>query len=183
MIGQPRHILILAAQRPGIVNALAQAAGVSHKCLMPMHGRPLIEHVLSTVEAMTQFERITVSIDAPDVLDAVPLVQSLKDAGRLTAVKSGQSLFESVAGALKQDEDFPVVITTADNVLLTPDMLRHFCEALPNTDVGVAMTRKEVLLGVYPDGQRRFHRFADGEWSNCNLYALMTPKALSAAEF
>ena len=45
------------------------------------------------------------------------------------------------------------------------------------------MCQKETLLAKYPDGQRRFHRFADGEWSNCNLYALMTPEALAAAEF
>lgn len=177
------HFLILAAQRAGTVNPLAEAAGVSHKCIMPMHDRPLIEHVLSTLEAMPEAKRITVSIDAPDALSNVPLVQKLIAENRLEIVKAGQTLFDSIAGALAQPEDFPAIITTADNVLLTEDMLRHFMPALAGSDVGVAMCQKDVLLAKYPDGQRRFHRFADGEWSNCNLYALMTPTALTAAEF
>ena len=177
------HFLILAAQRAGTVNALAEAASVSHKCIMPMQSRPLIEHVLSTLEAMPEAARITVSIDAPDALTGVPLVESLIAAGRLSIKQSGATLFDSIASALPEPEDFPVVITTADNVLLTEDMLRHFIPNLADIDVGVAMCQKEVLLAKYPDGQRRFHKFADGEWSNCNLYALTTPAALSAAEF
>lgn len=177
------HFLILAAQRKGTVNALAQAAGVSHKCIMPMQARPLIEHVLSTLQTMPEAKRITVSIDMPDALKGVPLVEQLIDEGRLKIVQSGETLFDSIADALPSADDFPVVITTADNVLLTADMLRHFMPHLKDTDVGVAMCQKEVLLAKYPDGQRRFHRFADGEWSNCNLYALTKPEALSAAEF
>ena len=177
------HFLILAAQRVGTVNALAEAAGVSHKCIMPMQSRPLIEHVLSTLQHMPEAKRITVSIDDPDALKGVPLVDLLIDEGRLAIVQSGETLFDSIADALPTANDFPVVITTADNVLLTEDMLRHFIPHLADTDVGVAMCQKEVLLAKYPDGQRRFHRFADGEWSNCNLYALTTPEALAAAEF
>lgn len=177
------HFLILAAQRKGVVNALADAAGVSHKCIMPMQSRPLIEHVLSTLEAMPDAERITVAIDDQDALKGVALVESLIAEGRLKIIQSGDTLFDSIAMALPKPEDFPVVITTADNVLLTEDMLRHFIPNLAGIDVGIAMCQKDVLLAKYPDGQRRFHRFADGEWSNCNLYALTTPAALSAAEF
>jgi len=177
------HFLILAAQRKGVANALAEAAGVSHKCIMPMQDRPLIEHVLSTLENMPEVTRITVSIDTPSALSSVPLVEKLVGDGRLKIVQSGDTLFDSIEAALPMSEDFPVVITTADNALLTEDMLRHFIPRLHGNDVGVAMCQKDVLLAKYPDGQRRFHRFADGEWSNCNLYALVTPKALSAAEF
>ena len=177
------HFLILAAQRKGTRNALAQAAGVSHKCVMPMQARPLIEHVLSTLDTMPDATCITVSIDRPDALIKVPLVQKLMAENRLRIAQSGDTLFDSIERALPTPDDFPVVITTADNVLLTENMLRHFIANLSDNDVGVAMCQKETLLAKYPDGQRRFHRFADGEWSNCNLYALMTPEALAAAEF
>lgn len=183
MLETTTHFLILAAQRAGTVNALAEAAGVSHKCIMPMQSRPLIEHVLSTLEGMPEAKRITVSIDTPDALKGVPLIEKLIAEGRLNIMQSGDTLFDSIAQALPDPDDFPVVITTADNVLLTQDMLRHFIPNLEGVDVGVAMCQKEVLLAKYPDGQRRFHRFADGEWSNCNLYALTTPQALAAAEF
>jgi len=177
-----RHVLILAAQRPGKINELAEAAGVSHKCIMPMHGRPLIEHVLSTLDTYPVAENISVSIDDPAALHGVPLVEKLRSEGRLKVVQSGASLFDSIASALDGPDKFPAVITTADNVLLTQSMLDHFCTHLDGSDAAIAMTKKDVLLATYPDGQRRFHRFADGEWSNCNLYALMTPRALKAAE-
>ena len=182
MTSAVNHFLVLAAQRPGKINELAAAAGVSHKCIMPMQGRPLIEHVLSTLDSLPAATRITVSIDDPSALDDVPLVEKLKADGRLTVVQSGPSLFDSVAMALETPDRFPAVITTADNVLVTAEMLNHFAARLDEADAVIAMTRKEVLLAKYPDGQRRFHKFADGEWSNCNLYALMTPQALNAAE-
>ena len=38
-------VLVLAAQRAGVVNPLAERAGVSHKCIVPICGKPLIVHV------------------------------------------------------------------------------------------------------------------------------------------
>ncbi len=177
------HTVVLAAQRPGIVNPLAAAAGVSHKCLIPMAGRALIEHVLLALQQSPEVDHITVSIDQPETLDQVPLVNQLREAGRLSVIRSSDNLFASVALALTREEHFPSIITTADNVLLRAEMLQHFTGQLlaEGTDAGIAMTRKQVLLDKYPDGQRRFHRFADGEWSNCNLYALMSPAALRGA--
>lgn len=177
------HYLVLAAQRRGVVNELAERAGVSHKCLMPMQGRPLIEHVLQTLHDMPEASRITISIDAPEVLRDLPLIQALEAEGRLSIIDAGATLFDSIEAALPYAEAFPVIITTADNVLITSDMFRHFADGLGGLDTGIAMIRKEVLLEKYPEGQKRFHRFADGEFSNCNLYALLTPQALASAEF
>ena len=49
MPASPVTIIVLAGQRAGVVNSLAARAGVSHKCLAPIRGRPLIAHVLDTV--------------------------------------------------------------------------------------------------------------------------------------
>ena len=48
MSDRPTIVIILAAQRAGVVNPLAERAGVSHKCLAPIYGKPLIEWVLDT---------------------------------------------------------------------------------------------------------------------------------------
>ena len=175
------HFVIMAAQRKGVVNPLAENAGVSHKCLIEMSGKPLIEHVARAVSDSGLASKISVSIEEPSALDGVAYVNGLKDGGLLRIVPSGDNLFESVAGALSGPEDFPAIITTADNVLLTPEMLRHFCKSAPDYDAALAMIDKETLLAKYPDGQRNFHKFRDGEFSNCNLYAITSPEALSAA--
>ena len=176
------HFVIMAAQRKGVVNPLAESAGVSHKCLIEMSGKTLIEHVTRAVAESRLASKISVSIEKPAALDGVAYLNSLKDSGFLRIVPSGDNLFESVAGALSAPEDFPAIITTADNVLLTTNMLNHFCRSAPNYDAALAMIDKETLLAKYPDGQRNFHKFKDGEFSNCNLYALTSPEALRAAK-
>lgn len=38
------------------------------------------------------------------------------------------------------------------------------------------------MLAAHPEGQRRFYRFSDDAYSNCNLYALRGPEAMRVAE-
>ena len=45
----------------------------------------------------------------------------------------------------------------------------------------LALARKEDVLSAHPQGQRRFYRFRDGEFSNCNLYGL-SQRGLTLAE-
>lgn len=182
MTDQKFHVVIMAAQRTGIVNPLAEAAGVSHKCLIEMSGKSLIEHVTTAITASGLAAKISVCIEDASVLDSVAYVKGLRDSGFLHVVPSKDNLFDSVSAALKHDDDFPAIVTTADNVLLTPEMLKHFAEGALAYDAALGLIQKEVLLAKYPDGQRNFHKFKDAEYSNCNLYALITPKSLAAAE-
>src|SRR3546814_12494619 len=49
-------------------------------------------------------------------------------------------------------------------------------------DAGVALARREDVLAVHPEGQRRFYEFSDVAVSNCNAYWVGHPGALKAAE-
>jgi hypothetical protein len=168
------HAVVMAAQRVGIVNELAVDAGVSHKCLIEMVGKKLIEHVLECLDASPDIGSISVVIDQTSVLDQVDGFQRLKASGKARAIEAKQDLFASFLAAAEDESRFPALVTTADNVLLTPEMVAHFCKEIieSGSDVAVALTPKQTLIAKYPDGQRRFHRFADGEYSNCNLYAV-----------
>ena len=176
------HFVVMAAQRKGVTNPLAEAAGVSHKCLMPLAGKSLIEHTVSAIAASKEVGKISVSIEDETVLQSIPLLRELISEERLRIIPSQDNLYESVREALAKEADFPAVITTADNVLLTPEMIAHFCSNAGNHDGAVGLVRKELLLAKYPDGQRRFHKFRDGEVSNCNIYGIFTPRALEAAQ-
>lgn len=169
------HAVVMAAQRVGVVNELAADAGVSHKCLIEMGGKKLVEHVLDCLDASPEIEKVTVSIDQLEVLDGVAAYERMKASGKARAVLSGADLYSSFRAAVDGEGLLPALVTTADNVLLLPSMVAHFCSEIDKTDArsAIAMTEKKVLLDVYPDGQRRFHKFADNEYSNCNLYAIM----------
>ncbi|WP_262693833.1 nucleotidyltransferase family protein [Kordiimonas aquimaris] len=177
------HAVVMAAQRPGIVNELAAEAGVSHKCLIEIAGKKLVEHVLDNLDRASEIKQITVVIDNIAVLGDVPAFVRLQQAGKARAIEARTDLFSSYLAAIEGDGMFPTLVTTADNVLLSPEMIAHFCTEIGNSgcDAAIALTPKEILLAKYPDGQRRFHEFADGEYSNCNLYALTSERVVNAA--
>ena len=172
--------LVLAAQRNGVPGALADRFGVSHKCLVPFGGRPLIEHVLEPLSRAAVVREIIVSIEAPEVLADNRLVAGLMRDGRLRVVRSMDTLTGSVVAAAAGSQ-FPMLITTADNVLFTEDALATMIEGAGDADVAAAFARKDAVLAAHPEAQRRFYEFADDGYSNCNCYWIGSAKALQAA--
>ena len=177
------NILVLAGQRLGKVDPLAAAHGQEHKCLVPMLGRPIIAYVLDAVDAAFPTAPLTISINDPAALDGHPEVQRFRDAGRLTVVASKSNLLDSVLAAAEQ-VDYPLLMTTGDNVLVTPEAYRKFhASALEQqADAAAMMARKQDVQAEHPQGQSRFWKFRDGEFSNCNTFWMRDREALAAAE-
>jgi GTP:adenosylcobinamide-phosphate guanylyltransferase len=175
-------ILILAGRRPGAVDALAEVYGVGDKCLVPVAGRPMIAHVLESA-ADSCARQVFVSTHHAALLAELgdPVVDLLGD--RLIVVPAADNLADSVL-AVAGIASFPLLVTTADNCLLTPATIAEIeAEAMRlGADAGVALARREDVLAVHPDGQRRFYEFSDVAVSNCNAYWIGHPNALRAAE-
>ena len=172
-------IIILAAQRNGTLDPLAAEAGVTHKCLVPIAGLPLLAHVLSALGEVGDIDSIRISVEdgAADRLRPVAALTGLP----ITFVTAADNIADSVYRAA-EGASGPVIVTTADNVLLTPAAVRQVMDKLAaGTDTVVALARKEAVLAAHPQGQRRFYRFRDDEYSNCNLYGL-SRKGLKLAE-
>jgi len=172
-------IIVLAAQRGGLLDPLAAEAGVTHKCLVPIGGRPLLTHVLDALarSAGSGAVRISVEAGAEEKLRTIAAGSGLNLAFVAAADNIADSVYAAAAGAAG-----PVVITTADNVLLTPDAVRQVMDRLAQgDDTVVALARKEAVLAAHPQGQRRFYKLRDGEFSNCNLYGL-SRRGLGLAE-
>lgn len=71
------RVIVLAAQRKGVIDPLAIRFGVSHKCLIPLHKEMLIEHVMKTLTSHPDVGTVAVSIE-PEVFDEVAtLLQGL----------------------------------------------------------------------------------------------------------
>lgn len=170
--------IVLAGKRDGRLDPLAANAGVSHKCLVPVAGKPMLLHVLEALDASPGVARIVVSIDAPEIL--VPLIRHL-GSGRITVERSAPNLVDSVIGAADASTP-PFLVTTADNVNLTPASVAEILASSQGADAAVAFARRERVIAAHPDGQRRFYRFRCGEYSNCNTYVIGSREALKAAE-
>lgn len=176
-------IVILAGQRLGKVDPLASAHGQEHKCLVPLLGRPLIGYVLDAVDAAFPQSSIVVSINDPRALDEEPEAKPFINAGRLRTVASEKNLLESLIAAADGIE-FPLLITTGDNVLMTPEALRrlHDFAMDEGVDGSGLFARKEDVLAAHPEGQPRFWKFRDGEFSGCNTFWMRNTEAFEAAE-
>lgn len=175
-------VVILAAQRAGVVNPLAQRAGVSHKCLAPICGRPLIAHVLDAVTAAQGIGAIRISIEREAFAELDVVLAPWRAAGaRIDLVESRPGIADSVTAAV-EGLDWPVLITTADNVLLNQAGINATVAAMGEADAVAALATEESIKAAHPDGQRKFYQFRDGGWSNCNLYGLASARALRAAE-
>lgn len=175
--------LVLAGRRDGSIDPLAAAHGVADKCLVPVHGVPCIEHVLAALEVSADVGRIIVSINDPAILAGLPIADRLTGAGRLVAIRAEANLAESVIAAAGQ-ADYPLFITTADNVLITPESIGWLAQGAQaaQADAAAAFARKEDILAAHPEGQRRFYEFADGGYSNCNSYWIASSGVLRAVE-
>jgi GTP:adenosylcobinamide-phosphate guanylyltransferase len=174
-------VILLAGQRPGAVNALAARAGVSHKCLVPIAGKPLLAHVLDTVTAMPAVSEIRISVELEAQGDLGPLLATYRSGGvPIRLVSSQPRLIDSVIAAAGDDPG-PFLITTADNVLVTPAAAAQIRREMATVDAVAALARKEDVLAAHPAGQRGFYKFRDGEFANCNIYGLANRKTFPVA--
>ncbi|MGZ8998137.1 MAG: NTP transferase domain-containing protein [Allosphingosinicella sp.] len=173
--------LVLAASR-GNLDPLAKAGGVSHKCFIDIAGQPMLRRVVAAVMASGRIGRTIVAIEPDRIAEAKGILAELPRAETIEYVASRENIGNSVS-AVATPELLPLVITTGDNALHTPEMVRYFCDALDavKEDAAIGLTPAKYILEKYPDGNRAFHRFRDGAFSSCNIYALLTQKSIEAA--
>ena len=160
--------LILAGSRGG-EEPVATYAGVAEKALIDVAGTSMLSRV---IEALRQsgVSRIVVSASAADVL-----TEAARNGAETVAAASGPSA--STALALRQ-LGAPLLVATADHALLRPEWVSNFLDAVPaGADVAALLARRESVEAAAPGSKRTYLRFADGQWSGCNLFYLATPRA------
>ncbi len=175
--------LVLAGKRSGMLDPLAARAGVAQKAVVPIAGVPMIERVVRQVAACREIGAIRIVAHEIEEIAALPTIAALAAEGRLTFAAARHNLVDSVfSGA--EGAAFPLVITTADNCLVTPEGYSEFvagCRAA-GAEGAAGLARKEDVQAADPQGQQRFYQFRDGGYSNCNLYWIGHAGALQAAE-
>lgn len=178
----PVTVIVLAAQRSGVVNPLAARAGVSHKCLVPICERSLIEHVMETLTTLPAITAIRVVLEPEGQDEVGQVLTPFRSRGiPIELVDSDPNIVDSVLAAAK-DGAGPFVITTADNVLLTHDGFNQMREAMRQADGVIGVTTRERVWAVHRQGQRNFYEFRDAGYANCNIYGLANRKSFEAAD-
>lgn len=170
------HVVLLAGSRPG-PDPLLVGSGVSSKALLPVAGKPMLAHVLDALGKHSAIKGIMVLAQ-----DTAALSSSVQIAPDWTVPiswkTSGEGISRSIALAIEEGVPWPILVTTADNVLLTPSMIDGFLDGAIGADVAVGMVERRVLHARYPQNRRTWLKFRAGWWSGANLFWLGSAKVM-----
>lgn len=171
--------IVLAAGR-GQNDPMAKAFGVSHKCILPVNGVPMLQRVISALQQSQSIATISISIESPAIVHEA-LVKNESDT---TVIPSESSAPLSAIVAIKKHATFPVLVATADHALLTPEMIDYFCEEAERNgaDFSAGLARAEVIMKAYPQSIRTFFKFGRDRVSGCNLFAISNENGLRILE-
>lgn len=163
--------LVLAGSRPG-GDPLAAHAGVSHKALIDIAGRTMIERVVAALAAAPSVARIVICIDRPDVLAGLPGLRAPACDKPVETMPAAAGPSASVASALER-EGTPLLVVTGDHPLMQPQWIEALVVGAPrDADVAVGLSRRAAVLAAVPDTRRTWLRFSDDWYSGCNLFLM-----------
>lgn len=171
------NAIILAAGR-GPEDPMAKAYGVANKCAIPVGGMPMLARVVRALEGSGIIASILISIESRE------LATSILGAAART-IEPARSAPGSVIAAIEKSAiAFPVLVTTGDHALLTPQMIEHFCHSSQKgaADVTAGLATAETILAAYPQSIRTFFRLGPDSVSGCNLFAILNANGLRLLE-
>jgi CTP:molybdopterin cytidylyltransferase MocA len=161
--------VVLAGSRPGAPDPVAAAEGVAHKVLATVAGQTLLERVVRAL-GDAGIEAIAVSANHPAVE-----AEAERLGVALLPTANGPS--ESVGLAFARF-GAPLLVTTGDHPLLEAAWVADLVAGTPGgADVSLMLAERSRVEAAAPETRRTWLKFADGQWSGCNLFLLASPAA------
>lgn len=180
--------ILLAGDR-GPADPVAEAAGVTRKALAHVAGEPMLARAIRTLQQSGAVERILVVANSCHELKADPAVHEVAEAaadGNVEFLEGAASPATSILKILEPYSGlFPVLIATADNPLLSPEVVADFVARSGETDCDatLAVAPMAAVKKCFPGVSRTFIRLRGEGYSGCNLFCLKNEKALAAVQF
>lgn len=165
-------VLLLAGSRPG-GDPLTRSLQVDYKPLLPIAGEPMLLRPIRALLAVEKVSKLRVLTQQVERLREV-----LPDEPRLVVQRSDDTIAATLQRICADPETpYPLLVTTADHALLTPQMIEEFLAGSAGSDVAIGFVSRSTMLTRFPDAQRTWLRFGRERYSGANLFALRTPKA------
>jgi GTP:adenosylcobinamide-phosphate guanylyltransferase len=177
--------IILAGERDAR-DALRDHTGVACKALLDIDGTSMIGRVIGALEAASTVDTIHLSGPAEGCVTADAGLSGMIADGRVDWTAPGPTPSTSAHNMLgRVPASHPVLITTADHPLLTPQIVDHFCResAASGCDVVIGLAPHDLVKATFPDLKKTVLRFADGQYCGCNLFAFLTEDGRRVADF
>jgi len=178
-------VVVLAGDRQPN-DPVAMQAGVSCKALTPVSGRAMVLRVLDALEGSHEVSMPILVGPAMTAVEENAELSARFHSRKIQWMAPQATPSTSAFDALQTlPEELPVLLTTADHALLTPEMVDHFCLKARESgcDVVAGVARHELVAEAFPGSKRTVTKLNDGGYCGCNLFAFLTPQGRSAADF
>jgi GTP:adenosylcobinamide-phosphate guanylyltransferase len=179
----PFTAVVLAGDR-GPDDPLVKATGAACKALVEIDGQPMLLRVLKTLGDSSYIDHSILSGPKQEHLQTQPALDQ-QITNKLVEWHPPQSTpSTSAAYILQHVAQQPVLITTADHPLLTPEIVNHFCKGsqAQNLDVAVGLCEYPRIKQAFPGMRKTVLKFSDGEYCGCNLFAFLSDDSRRMAD-
>ncbi len=178
----PVDAVILAGSRPE-GDPLALEAKATCKAVIPVAGVPMVGRVARTLRDHSGIASVTIMAQQPGLIRKDPALQWLCADQNIIFAQSRGTIAQTIKGVLADPNTrFPLLVTTADNALLSGPMIDSFLRQMVGCDVGLAMVERKTLLAAYPASRRTWLKFRGGQYSGANLFYVGSKKALTVVD-
>lgn len=169
--------VVLAGSRPG-VDPFAAQHGTDLKALIPVGGEPMVRRPVQALLASDCVERLLVLAQQPERIGAAFAADP-----RLEIRKSGATIASTILDLLDDPAtEWPLLVTTADHALLTPDTVEEFCARATGADLAIGVVERRKLLERLPQSKRTWIPFRGGAYTGANLFLLGSGKVRPVIE-
>jgi len=183
---QPKMTAIVLAGQRGGEDELAQYAGVDCKAFAEIDGKPMLLRVLEALRSSSCVADIVLSGPDREKLQQYDEIDNWIRLGDISWLQPGESPSASTYDALRMlPSGDKVLLTTADHPLLTPRIVKEFCEqsTAQDADVVIGLAPYALVQQKFPTMKKTVLRFKNEELCGCNLFAFLTKEGREAANF
>jgi len=164
--------IVLAADRTD-KDPITRYTGAACKAFAPVGGIPMVIRVLDALAACDLIGTV-VLCGPPQALHAqCPELERRIAAGRIIWLPNLDSPSRSAESCLNHiPSNLPVLVTTADHALLTPDIVRDFLHKSieTNADATAGTIEQQHIAAAFPHSKRTVIKLRDGGFCGCNLF-------------
>jgi len=169
--------VVLAGSRPG-KDTFAEAYGTDLKALIPVCGTPMVRRPVDALLSSRNVDGIRVLAQEPERIAEV-----LPTDTRISVEPSGDTIAATLERmCVDPNVRWPILVTTADHALLTPEMVADFLGKSAGADVAIGVVSQDALLRRLPETKRTWLKFRGGAYSGANLFFLGGPKIRSTLQ-
>ncbi|GMN03770.1 nucleotidyltransferase family protein [Erythrobacter sp. MTPC3] len=171
--------IVLAGERPN-GDPLAEELGVRAKALIEIGGKTMLARVVRALLDSSKVKQVLVLAQQIELIARSEPSDILSHPNVEVAI-SGNGIATSIEAVIGTSQSpWPVLVTTADNALLTPERVDDFLGEAKGCDVAVGLGERSVVEQEFPETKRTWLKFSDGHFSGANLFALGNDRCVPA---